>query len=169
MKSGLLGIKIFIFCIVVLMGILTIIVSLPLQTPFKAFVVLSGSMSPNIRAGSIVLVQQETTFQKGDVITFIHPSNPMDYVTHRITDLNNEGKSFSYQTKGDANETADLWTVRKEAVWGKVALTIPLIGYLISFSKTTVGLILLIILPLLCIAISEIRVIIKEVKRIRAA
>lgn len=150
------------------MGILTILAYLPLKTPVKMFIVLSGSMNPAIPAGSVVLVQsQGWQLQKGDIITFIHPTNPAENVTHRIIGIDQEKNSFSYRTKGDANNLEDLWTIRKEAVWGKVGLSLPYLGYFLNFSKTKLGVMGMIVLPLLLIALTEIMVIIKEVKRLK--
>lgn len=166
MKHTFLGIKILVFSAVVCAGLLVLLITLPLNTPLKAFIVLSGSMDPVAPAGSMVLVQRQTQlFSKGDMITFIHPTNPTEYITHRVIGIQKEGNSLSYQTKGDANSSPDIWLVKREAVWGKVNLVVPYLGYLVNFAKTTLGLILFIILPLLFIAISEILVIIKEVKQ----
>ncbi|MDD2823086.1 MAG: signal peptidase I [Candidatus Daviesbacteria bacterium] len=168
MKKPVLIIKIIIFCIVALIGVLLVLVLFPSKTPLKAFIVLSGSMEPNISAGSMIIVEhQARIFSNGDIITFIHPNNPTEYVTHRVIGTKVEGNSLSYLTKGDANDSQDMWLVQKESVWGKVSLVVPLLGYLINFSKTKIGLVVIVLLPLLFIAISEILVIFKEVKQIR--
>ena len=168
-KNYLSAVKVLIFCAVALMGILTAMVYLPLKTPTKIFVVQSGSMNPTISVGSIVVVQRQRQFQKGDIITYIHPSNTSEYITHRIVGIRKEGNAISYQTKGDANSSADLDLIKKEAIWGKVNFTIPYFGYFIGFIKTKIGLTLAIILPLSFVVASEIRVIVKEVKKIQKA
>lgn len=160
--------KILAICLVVFIGMLTLITYMPLKTPLKMFVVLSGSMEPVVPVGSAVLVERQTSpVQRGEVITFIHPNKPVDFVTHRVVGIKQEGNTISYQTRGDANNTVDQWLVKREAVWGKVALVVPLLGYLISFAKTKLGVVVVIVLPLLFIAASEMRVIIKEIRRLK--
>lgn len=138
--------------------IVTLLAVLSLSKPF---VVFSGSMRSAIWEGSVVFVEQNTKKIKvGDVITFIHPENPAQTVTHRVTEVTKTG----FKTKGDANNTADPWEVRREAVWGKVLFSVNFLGFLVSFAQTKVGVILLIALPLVLIALSELRVIFKELK-----
>ncbi len=152
------------------MAILSALVYLPLKTPLKMFVVLSGSMNPVIPAGSIVMVEREpVSIQKGEVITFIHPNKPLEFVTHRVINVESQGNTAVYQTKGDANNIPDQWVVKKEAVWGKATFVVPFLGYLINFAKTKLGVVLIIALPLFLIAASEMTVIVKEIKRLRQA
>lgn len=109
----------------------------------------------------MVFVKQSVKEIKvGDVITFIHPENPAQTVTHRVIEITKNG----FKTKGDANNTADAWEVRREAVWGKVLFSVNLLGFLVSFAQTKVGVILLVALPLILIALSELRVVFKELK-----
>ncbi|RJQ36899.1 signal peptidase I [Candidatus Microgenomates bacterium] len=168
-KNYLSAVKVLIFCVVALMGVLTAMVYLPLKIPTKIFVVQSGSMNPAIPVGSIVIVQRQRQFQKGDIITYIHPKNTSEYITHRVLEVRKAGNTVNYQTKGDANSSADLDLIKKEAIWGKVNFTIPYLGYFIGFIKTKIGLTLAIILPLSFIVASEIRAVVKEVKKIQKA
>lgn len=140
----------------------TVIVALvALLSLSRPFVVLSGSMRPAIKEGAVVFVQKEIKKIKiGDVITFIHPENAEQTVTHRVTEITKIG----FKTKGDANNTVDSWEVRREAVWGKVLFSVNLLGFLVSFAQTKLGVILVIALPLVLIALSEIWVIFKELK-----
>ncbi|MBI3559124.1 signal peptidase I [Candidatus Gottesmanbacteria bacterium] len=127
----------------------------------KPFVVLSGSMRPAIKEGAVVFVQRSVkNIKVGDVITFIHPANPAQTVTHRVVEITKTG----FKTKGDANNTADPWEVRREAVWGRVLFSVNLLGFLVSFAQTKIGVIFLIALPLILIALSELRVVFKELK-----
>lgn len=154
------------FVVIVLLGLLSLLVASnsPWRTPYKPFVVLSGSMRPTIMEGSVVFVQRGFQQLKvKDVVTFIRPDNPRDNVTHRIVEETNLG----YKTQGDANNAPDGWTVRKEAVWGKVVFTLPYLGYVLTFSRTKPGVILLIALPLSIIILDEIRVILNELRKRR--
>ncbi|MHA1331703.1 MAG: signal peptidase I, partial [Candidatus Hodarchaeales archaeon] len=106
-------------------------------------------------------------YQKGDIITVAEPANPKVTLTHRIVDIEKRGDKIFYTTKGDANEEADTEKRPKENVLGKVILTIPYLGYPISFAKTTKGLIILIIIPAVIIIYDELRKIKEEIIKIK--
>lgn len=109
--------------------------------------VLSGSMEPDIKTGSIISIKKGgdmTRFEKGDIITFIQ--NEEIFVTHRIIQVDNEGEQ--YITKGDANNGPDSHPVLSEHVIGKyTGLTIPYVGYVMNFTNSKEGAVLLLILP----------------------
>src|SRR5690554_6637494 len=66
--------------------------------------VLSGSMEPEFKTGSIIAVKpggDMTRFQEGDVITFMEGDNKL--ITHRIVDVVESGEHVMYETKGDNN------------------------------------------------------------------
>ena len=126
--------------------------------------VQSGSMEPNIPLGSLVIVQKSDNYEIGDVITVKELSNPIISVTHRIVDINTDNSIVSYVTKGDANDANDMDLRFPAEIIGKVIFQLPLLGYLISFTRTQLGLILLIIIPAIIIIFSEIKNIKKEIK-----
>ncbi|MFP5115018.1 signal peptidase I SipW [Bacillaceae bacterium C204] len=111
--------------------------------------VLSGSMEPGIKTGSIIAVKpggDMTRFKKGDVITFKSEDNVI--VTHRIAKVIKTGGQVSYQTKGDNNKTADLNPVLSNNVIAEYSgFTIPYLGYFADFTKSKIGGSLLLLLP----------------------
>lgn len=120
----------------------------PVVANMQSFVVLSGSMQPAIPVGSVVYTQKQTSYQKGDVIAF--KSGDIN-ITHRIVGI----KEGAYQTKGDANNTADSKTINKNDVFGKEIFFAPYIGYAIIFLKTPVGFCSLIVFPLTVFIVLE--------------
>lgn len=108
---------------------------------FKSFLVQSGSMEPSIMTGDIVITNRQKQYFNNDVITF--KDSQESITTHRIININQEKIS----TKGDANRTSDPEIINQSMVLGKVVFVIPKLGYLVSFSKTVPGVILLIIIP----------------------
>lgn len=114
---------------------------------FKA--VLSGSMEPTFLTGSIIAIEPTkdgSNYKKGDVITFKDKDNKL--ITHRIVDVQNVNGKVSYQTKGDNNNGPDLQPVLAENVVGKYAdITIPYVGYLLSYANSKAGAALLLIIP----------------------
>jgi signal peptidase I len=109
--------------------------------------VLSGSMEPGIKTGSIIAVKpggDMTRFQPDDVITFMEEDGKL--VTHRVTEVIASGDSVMYRTKGDNNNAEDINPVLSENVVAEYeGFTIPYVGYFINFSQSKNGALLLII------------------------
>ena len=111
---------------------------------YSSAVVISGSMSGSIEINDMILIHEEDTYAVGDVITFYSGSS---LVTHRIVGETERG----FITKGDANNTADLYPVPIEHVVGKVVLVIPQIGAAIQFMQTPLGMTILLGIAILMI------------------
>jgi len=101
-------------------------------------------MEPAIMTGDVVIVQKQSSYTLNDVVTF-NDSTTGRVVTHRIIEVKGDGAEF--ETKGDANRTGDDAVVVFGQIIGKVILVIPKIGYLVAFTKTTPGLIVLVLIP----------------------
>ncbi|MFJ7935637.1 signal peptidase I SipW [Sporosarcina sp. NPDC096371] len=127
--------------------------------------VLSGSMEPTFQTGSLIAIELDNaTYKKGDIITF-HMDEKL--ITHRITDVKQANGQVSYKTKGDNNDGPDLWTVSSQDVVGKYTnVTIPYVGYAMTYANTKAGMALLLIVPGLLLIISALRVIVGAVKEV---
>ena len=119
----------------------------------QSFVVVSGSMEPNIPVGSIIFVESDVSAEEideGDVITFSKGRNTRT-TTHRVHEKHvssvDESKSISFTTKGDANENPDTERVYRDDIVGKLLFSIPFVGYVISFADTDVGWVALVVVP----------------------
>lgn len=88
-------------------------------------VIVSGSMSPLIRAGDVVLVDEHdgSPLSEGAVISFADHRGVL--VTHRIAEVRDDG---TYVTRGDANGSADSDPVAPADVVGVGRLLVPYIG-----------------------------------------
>jgi len=94
--------------------------------------VLSGSMTPEIPVGSLVVVvpTEAENIQIGDDITFVNASEMV--VTHRVIDINRETNEFI--TRGIANDPSAIDAPKKyENVIGVVKLHIPFIGRIFTW------------------------------------
>lgn len=113
--------------------------------------VLSGSMEPVIRTGSIVAIKpggDTKRFQQGDVITFRADENKL--ITHRIVEVvkNPDTGQVIYRTKGDSNDAPDLEPVSSLNVVGQyTGFTIPFAGYVLNFAGSKLGNVTLLIIP----------------------
>jgi signal peptidase I len=92
---------------------------------WQPVVVTSDSMSPNVKAGDVVMVAPVAGQQldRGDMVRF-HAGDGST-VIHRIERINRDG---SLQTKGDANPTPDPDLIQPKAVMGVGRLLVPVIG-----------------------------------------
>ncbi len=114
------------------------VLGLILHTKAPLQYVGSGSMTPTINIGDVVVVKgvEFEELKVGDIISFETPSKP---IVHRIIAFEeHDGKTF-IRTKGDANPCPDFFLVRYEDVIGKVIFIIPKIGYIFLFFETPLG------------------------------
>lgn len=106
---------------------------------YKTFVIVSGSMEPELEIGDIAVVKNvnKDELQVGDVISF-REGNAV--VTHRITEITEEGK---YKTKGDANNTEDTNPVDFINIEGKLSFRISKVGYAVIFIQNKIGIVII--------------------------
>ena len=170
-KAALVASRIIIALIMILMVVLLFFVlqsrlgqSVPSVAGFQIYVVLGGSMSPVFEAGSIVLVQplKASSISEGDIITYRDPGkgNNGVIVTHRVLEVL-DAEPVSFVTRGDANDANDPIPVPAANLLGRVALSIPFLGSLLSFTRTRTGLIVMVIVPAVLIIFSELRKLLK--------
>ena len=158
--------------IVVILALLLIISVIPVPGNFKVLTVLSGSMEPAIKTGSVVFVKPahstgsgQADYKIGDIITFGDQEGSKVLTTHRIVKTEYEDEKTLYTVKGDANKAADIRKVPSENVVGKTLFSIPFLGYLLNFAKQPIGCILRIWVPAIIIIWEEIEKIRKELKK----
>lgn len=113
--------------------------------------VLSGSMEPTFKTGSIIAVKPldeefRKKLKKGDIITFQASEDKL--VTHRIIGVKTSGEHVMYETKGDNNKTADMEPALAENIKAiYTGFTIPYVGYFVDFAQSKGGSSLLLIIP----------------------
>lgn len=126
---------------------------------YEILTVLSGSMEPNIQTGSLIAVKPVAnlnSLQVGDVITYQSPDNPDMLITHRIVEVRKANGEISFITKGDNNDSPDIAPVPSAYVVAKYQnISIPYLGYILSFSKTQPGIILMMIIPGVILVVSQ--------------
>ena len=104
-------------------------------------IVVSGSMEPTVKTGSLAVISKEIEeVKEGDIISYDLGSKK---VLHRVIEVKKEG----FITKGDNNKSEDFGIISNNKVNGKYLFSIPLIGYIILYLKKY----LLVIIPILMI------------------
>jgi signal peptidase len=128
-----------------------------------SFVVLSGSMEPEIAPGDVVIVDERSTeaIEEGDIITFVRGEGDKP-VTHRVVGIEERGDTTVFTTKGDANEDVDAQPIPAGNVIGEVSVTIPYIGHVIQFAQRPIGFVVLVLLPLGLLGLSEVWTIVRK-------
>lgn len=97
---------------------------------YQALTIGSGSMSPKIEKGDIVILKKVKkselkTINKGDVLVYNHDDK---IIVHRVVEILNANGQTSFITKGDNNDTKDSWVIKEDEVIGIVKLKIKYLG-----------------------------------------
>ncbi len=121
----------------------------------QVYGVLTGSMEPSYPTGSLVYVKavDPATLKVSDVITFSMSRNAV--ATHRIVEKvpdPNNPYSYSFRTKGDANENVDNALVAQSNIIGKVVFSLPMMGHIASYIQKPPGTYVAILISLILIA-----------------
>jgi signal peptidase len=128
-----------------------------------SFVVLSGSMEPAMSPGDVIVVEDvdAAAIQQGDVISFTR-SDESRPTSHRVIGVVQQDGERRFQTMGDANEDPDQGTVSPAQVEGRVMtvggslFVIPVVGYVIRFASTQLGIVALVLVPLTLLVLNEV-------------
>jgi len=150
--------------IIGLAALLLVFSTLPITGNYKVMMVLSGSMEPSIKIGSLVIAKPADNYKIGDVITF-QKKTDLESTTHRIEEIRVAGGKALYTTKGDINNASDRTEVSEDDIIGKVLFDVPYLGYVVNFIQKPIGFLLMIIIPAIIIIGDEIRKIYNEVKK----
>ena len=101
------------------------------------YVIISGSMEPELPVGSVCLVDcQQKEPEASDIISYKAQDT---IITHRVIEETDDG----YITKGDSNSVADPGIVKPKQIFGTVICRIPKVGYAVMFMRTLKGIVLI--------------------------
>lgn len=173
---GILSYALFIWLLLVGITLLLYVADIKIKelkgdyTPpkYNAYVVLSGSMLPEIQINDVVVTKKitDSDLKIGDVITFSSTDSRFvgTIITHRIIDKQCFNGICTFQTKGDNNTIIDEALVQSNNIYGKVIYKIPKLGYLQVFLAQRGGWIIVILLPCLSIISYDILKLVKSIK-----
>lgn len=111
----------------------------------KAFVIVSGSMEPNIKTSSLVIVKKQSSYNVGDIVSY-QLNKDSTPVTHRVVSI----KDGYFITKGDANNVNDKIKLKNSDILGKVIIKSEKLGkiYINNKEKIFTGIIFIVIIGL---------------------
>ena len=117
---------------------------LPMLGP-TTLVVRGPSMAPAIPIGALVVTTpvEAAALAVGDVVS-VRVGSEQAVFTHRIVRVVPRQGEIWIETKGDANGAPDPAILPSSSVVGRVALTLPLLGYLVVLLSSLSGVLLLI-------------------------
>lgn len=154
---------------------------LGLRTDYPLLAVASGSMTPTLNVGDLIIVQGVPNYNDlyaapapdGTIIVFHKPSDTEELIVHRTINKVDENGTWFFQTKGDNNLTPDFWVgdgtnpnglISQRLLVGKVVAVVPWVGNVPLFIRTPSGLLLIILLFLVILFIEYVPVLSKKAK-----
>jgi signal peptidase len=137
---------------------------LPLAFHGRPLTVMSGSMTPTIRTGDVVIAMpiKPLEVRPGDIVSFNDPSRGGKLVTHRVRQMRRSGPHVNFITRGDANTGVEKWSVRADHKISRTVLRLPKLGFPLVFARTRTGLLVLVLVPMLLLGTLEIASIWKD-------
>lgn len=108
----------------------------------QIYTVLSGSMEPVYRTGSLIYVRKVDphALEEGEVITFRLANGTV--ATHRIIEVEQSTVAYgcnAYRTQGDANKMPDGAAVEEAQILGSPLFTVPYLGYFAAYIQSPPG------------------------------
>jgi len=131
------------------------------RPPISLYTILTTSMVPNINKDDVIIdikVNKPEDIKIGDVITFVSSATLTRgmTITHRVIDIKQENGEYLFYTKGDANLPQDSAPAQFNNILGKVLFRIPKLGLLQHFLATRGGWLIIVVIPALCVIISDV-------------
>lgn len=140
---------------VLLSVVLTPAGQVPQVLGYSVFRVMTGSMEPEIREDSLLVVQKTPPedIAPGDVISFFSPDPMLEGAvnTHRVVRIERENGRIRFITKGDANMIEDTYPVDASALVGRAVFKSYALGKTVSLLSNPLVFGTIILLPLLVI------------------
>jgi signal peptidase len=121
--------------ILFLTAVVAVAVLVPRLAGATPYVILTGSMQPQMPPGTLVVVKpvKADEITTGAVVTYQLRSGDPTVVTHRVTSVGLDGHGeLRFVTKGDANEQPDTRQVMPVQIKGQRWYYVPYLGYVTS-------------------------------------
>lgn len=155
-------------------------VQVAFRTQYPLLTVASGSMSPTLNVGDLIVVQGVLNASdlkagpnpEGDIVVFRSPRTEGELIVHRAVHKEPHEGLWYIQTKGDAstNPSPDIWSgtgtwngmISERLLIGRVVGKAPWLGYVPLYIRTPSGMILIIFLIILIIVAEYIPALFKK-------
>jgi signal peptidase I len=141
---------------VVLAVLVVVLVGLLVGTllGYRAFSIRSGSMTPTIRVGDVVVDAPVRPLQvhPGEIVAFRDPALGQRLVTHRVVSVHRSGRRALFVTKGDANRATEHWNVPVAGHLGREVVIVPRAGRIVAILSTPLARVVAVALFAPCVA-----------------
>jgi signal peptidase I len=105
---------------------------------YATMTVLSGSMTPTIPVGAVVVITplRPSDIRVGQILTFAVPDGAGKIVSHRVVEVDHGDGRPMIRTQGDANQAPDPWLaeIDGDTAW-QVRYAVPHLGLLINWLR----------------------------------
>ncbi len=103
---------------------------------YRPLIVRSGSMKPALQVGDVVLVEdvEARQLKVGDVATLRDRPEVSDTLTHRVRAIEDDGQVLIVTTRGDANVTDEIFTMKPTAIVGRVVARLAAAGTVVAWA-----------------------------------
>ena len=124
---------------------------------YSVFRVMTGSMEPTIPANALIVTHavDPEEIRVGDVISYFSKDPTLNGAvnTHRVVEIQEEGGTLVFQTRGDANNADALYPPTADQVIGKVVVSSYGLGVVLRLISNPLIFFPLILLPLVILII----------------
>lgn len=130
----------------------------------KFYTVLTGSMSPTIEPGDLVIVKETPAneIKEGDIITFAS-SQSDNITTHRVKQVIKEDE-IKFVTKGDANNVEDPNLVSEQLLVGRVVKHIGGLGSKMQYMQKNLNKIIIAII-VIAVGLTGVSVMVRKINK----
>jgi signal peptidase len=128
---------------------------LPFLAGDRSYIVTSGSMTPAIDTGDVVVASpiRPSEAEVGEIITFADPEQNSRLLVHRAVAIKPDGKRIAFVTQGDANTGKEHWRVPAGGEIGRLSYVVPKLGFVVAKIGSPAGKIGLVAIPALLLAL----------------
>jgi signal peptidase len=105
---------------------------------YRTFVVQSGSMSPALKTGDVIVSRlvAPSSIRAKEIVTLSQGGGADVPITHRVVEMSRQGDRYSILTKGDRNTVVEKWSVREGGEIPRVVFRVPKLGFAVAGVST---------------------------------
>jgi signal peptidase len=121
----------------------------PIAIGLHTYAVQSGSMTPTIDTGDLVVARAITPTEAsvGDIVMFKDPEGTGKLISHRVRAVHERGGRSYFVTRGDANTGFEHWNVPDSGTIGEIVYRVPKLGFVLGSIGSGPGRIGLVVIP----------------------
>lgn len=117
---------------------------------YMPMIITSGSMQPKINVGDLIFTKivDVDSINDGEIISYWDPTNSNKIVTHLVDEISEKDGKRYFTTVGVYTGSEDTVVVPEKNVLGVYAFKIPLVGNIMLFAQSPLGLVMFLLVPL---------------------